>query len=531
MLKIYNLWRKIAPKGLHTNDEYLPYGVNDDFPLVWDETIQNSPSGTSCLSTLQDFLEGFGFSNTDLEKKIVNGKGETLFQIHQQTVKSFAEYEAFYWLIRYSATGEVTEWEVLPFESCRLGKPDSSGYIPKIHYNPFFGTLFYNRQDKKETIVYDVFNPSAARAQIQEQGDKFKGQVYYFGTTRATSPYYSHPEAHVAWWWMKIESAVAKFHQKNLDHGFLQRFMLLIYGDPNAPSTNPDYQDWNGGKPATVAEEFDDLVNQNFMGSENNANMWVNWVSNKEEKPEVIPMPNGANGDLFVTLDNQATKKITIAWKIPSILANIHEGVSLGGDGNTVRVAVKLMQQRVVKKQRILTDNYSKILRLMATPVTEDIVIVPYNPYPELEVIDDKIWNEMSRDERRKWIQDNTEIELLEEDLEQPSAPVPQVTNAIPIGFPEGVIREVKKALDYVDKMGLKCLSKGGKQVSEMILNNQSMGLRQMKRIHNYLKKNEQYSNGQYRDGCNVILYNAWGGKAMFNFLDNELKRVDSWLN
>ena len=145
--KIYNLWRQPAPKNSATVDKYLPYnsldGGFDNFPLTWDKAIQESPSASSCLSTISDFIEGFGFSDTNLEKIVVNGKGETFWQIHHKTVKSFAEFEGFYWLLRFNALSGVTEWEVLPFENCRLGVPDDKGYISKIYYNPFFGTEYY----------------------------------------------------------------------------------------------------------------------------------------------------------------------------------------------------------------------------------------------------------------------------------------------------------------------------------------------------------------------------------------------------
>lgn len=529
--KILNLWRKPASKGQLTNEKYLPYGYSDNFPLQWADTIQSSPSASSCLSTIQDFLEGFGFSNTDLEKKQVNAKGETLFQIHQKTVDSFSEFEGFYWLVKYNALGQITEWEVLPFENCRLGKPDDNGYIGHIFYNPFFGTTEYRMEDKKQTKVYNVFNPKAVKDQILEQKDKFKGQIFYYGTTTATSPYYPKPEAHVAWRWMKIESGISDYHEDNINNGFLQPLMLAMIGNPDAPSTNPEYT--SSDKPMTVAEEFDEVIAQNFMGAKRVGNLWVNWFASKEEVPQVIAMPSNNNGDLFVTLDNQATKKITIAWKVPAILANIHEGVSLGGDGNTLRVAVKLMQHRVVKKQRILTDNYKIILRNLVNPITEDIVIVPYNPYPELEVIDDKIWNEMSREERRKWIQDNTEIELDEatEIIEQPTVTENRFNNAIPIGFPENVRKQVKRTLDYIEKMGIRCSSKGGLEVAKQILDNKSMGLKQLKRIHSYLKKNVQYSDSEFSNGCAVIEYNVWGGKDMLNFLDSKLNDINAWLN
>ena len=530
--KFYSLFRQAAPRNSQTVDKYLPYtwaGAFDAFPLEWDEAISKSPSASSCLSTIQDFLEGFDFNDPDLGKKVVNAKGETLWQLHHQTVKSFAEFEGFYWLLRYNSLGNVTEWELLPFENCRLGVPDDKGYISKIYYNPFFGTSAYAGHDKKLTVCYDVFNPNAVKAQIADQKTKFKGQVLFIGTTTARSRFYPLPEAHSVVDWMKIEAGVADFHEERIDNGFLQDYILIMKGNPSDPSTNPDYANYNDDSPATVAQEFDEEMSKNFMGRGKHANMMVQWVNNSDEKPEIVTVPSSANSDLFVTLDNQAIKKITVGWSVPSILANINEGVSLGGDGNMVRVAVKLMQQRVIKKQRILTDAYSKILKLFVKPYLQYISIVPYNPYPELEIVDPAIWEALTTEEKRKWINDNTGIELIEGD--EPQTPAAKIINAVPISFSDKIVSNVKKALDFQDKMGLKCSGAGGREVSNAIIENRSMPMRQLKRIYSYLKKNEKYSSSPMNEGCNSVLYLAWGGKEMFDFLDSELKKIDNWLN
>lgn len=533
--KIYNLFRQPAPRNAATIDKYLPFGSNDAFPLEWAKTVSDSPSASSCLSTIKDFIEGFGFSDTNLEKLIVNSKEETLWQIHQKTVDDASQFYGFYWLLRYNALGIPTEWEVLPFQNCRLGIPDSNGYISKIHYNPFFGTSEYKGKNKDQTIVYDVYNPSVVKQQIADQKGKFKGQVFVGGNPTTLSPYYPINEAVSSTKWMKIESGVSDYHEDNLNNGFLQPFMLVMRGNPSEPSTNPDYNnpDKPNERPVTIGEEFDDVIANNFMGAKRVGNMFVQWVNNGEEAPTAVALPANNNGDLFVTLDNQATKKITVAWKVPGILANISEGVSLGGDGNAVRVAVKLMQQRVIKKQRVLTDNYQKILKNFITPYTNDITIVPYNPYPEMEILDDKIWQALTPEEQREWINDNTEIELSEisEPVEQPAQQMAKLVNAVPVAFNEKIKSTVKKALDYQDKMGLKCSGKAGREVSQMILDNKSMGLKQLKRIYGYLKKNEVNNNKPFNEGCNVVLYNAWGGKDMENFLEEELKRLNAWLN
>lgn len=537
---IYNLWRQPIRRENLTYEKYIPYfeakGYADDFPLQWHKAISESPSATACVSTIQDFLEGFGFSDTELEKKVVNSKGETLFQIHQKTCKDFGEFQGFYWHFMFDATGKVTEWDLLPFENCRLGKPDSHGYISKIVYNPYFGTSQFTTLKKEETCWYDVYNPKAVKAQILEQGEKYKGQVLFVGTTDALSRFYPLPEAHSVIEWMITECNIGKYHKSHVKNGYLKNFMLIMKGDPSAPSQNPEYREVPEKERMNVGQEFDEMIGTNFMGPEGQANMMVQWVANNDEKPEVLAFPSDSTGEQLLSTDQTATKKITVGWKVPSILANINEGVSLGGDGNMIRVAVKLMQQRVIKKQRILTDTYSVILKNFRVPYTADVAIVPYNPYPELEVIDQKIWDAMTVPERRKWIQDNTEIELFEDDpledpAEAPNPPTARLTNKIPTSIPESIRASIKKSLDYQEKMGLTCGGRGGKQLSEAIMNNENLGMKEMKRIYSYLNKNAQFENSSFMDGCGAIQYAAWGGKEMRDFLDKELQRLNAWLN
>ena len=180
----------------------------------------------------------------------------------------------------------------------------------------------------------------------------------------------------------------------------------------------------------------------------------------------------------------------------------------------------------------MLTDAYQMILRAWANPYVQDITIAPYNPYPELEILDDKIWAEMSPEDRAAWIEENTEI-VLSPDAVQPLPTVPQqkLTNAIPVPFPETIRNSIKKALDYQDKMGLPCTGPGSKQLSEEIVNNGNLGLKALKRLHNYLKARPQFENSPYSDGCEAIKYHAWGGKAMESFLESKLKEFDTWLN
>jgi hypothetical protein len=56
------------------------------------------------------------------------------------------------------------------------------------------------------------------------------------------------------------------------------------------------------------------------------------------------------------------------------------------------------------------------------------------------------------------------------------------------------------------------------------------MGVKQLKRIHGYLKKRPELANSTF-DNCDSVLYHQWGGKEMFDFLESKLKEIDGWLN
>ena len=51
----------------------------------------------------------------------------------------------------------------------------------------------------------------------------------------------------------------------------------------------------------------------------------------------------------------------------------------------------------------------------MVSPITEPISIVDYNPYPETNTVDPQTWAELTQAERRQWIKDHTEVDLIED--------------------------------------------------------------------------------------------------------------------
>jgi hypothetical protein len=501
--------------------KYLPYGPNNSFPNRLIELVDGSPTATSCLSTVCDFIVGEGFNEgDDLENMKVNSQGMTFSQYHTIQGNSLGHFWGVATLVKFSATGKITQFWPVPFSYCRLGQPDDSGVISKIHYNPYFGTGLYKPQD---TEVYDTWNPDQVVGQIA-RNPKFKGQIYWYGIRDRKDPMYPVPDYYSAHRWMNLEKNAAIYYDENLENGFLQSSILKMIGDPNDPSGLKT----DSGEDIPKGKAFSQEMDKNFSGAKRNAKIMAFWASNKEEFPEIVSFPTNANADLYRAQDEHAVKKITIATKVPGILANISEGVSLGGDGNMLRAATKVMQQRVKFYQDILIGYYAEILSRLIVPITEPISIVPYNAFPELENVDPQVWAVLTPEEQRKWVKDHTEIELIETAVapEETMEPVQnKVVNLAFSSYPKEARENAKRAKEYHEKMG-GCLKKAGLTVTDQIINGQNLGVKEIRRLSRNLSKNTVHKDKPYNEACEALEYDAWGGSAMMQWANEKVKEL-----
>lgn len=520
--KVYSfIQRTFAYTGqVDTSGKYIPYGPTDNLPNEINDLVEGSPTATSCLSTLTDFVAGEGFNlGEELEKKIINAQGLRFYNFHLLCADSIVHNWGVASIIKYNKGGKKIGVYDIPFGYCRLGEPDDNGVISKIKYNPYFGTPLYRQQD---TVTYDVYNPSQAviqAAKAKSKNEDWKGQIYWIGIKDRRNPFYPVPDYYSAKYWMRVEKNAGIYFDDNLENGFLNDTIMKMIGDPNDTSG----QKTEDGKDITKGELFDKVMTKDFSGAKNRHKILALWGNNKEEWPELAPFPTAGNPDLFRVQDEHATKKITIATKVPAILANISEGVSLGGDGNTIRAAVKLTQQRALRYQAILTDYYQEILRDF--DVTEPIVITPYHPFPELEVVDPQVWAEMTPEERRKWIQDHTEIELVTEEVQ--GQPVQARVTALHFNsYPEKARKNAQRAIDWQAKFEKTCAKKFIQDLSDQIIKGVPLGPREISRISNFLSKNIAFKDFPYDESCDSVAFDMLGGSEMMIWANEKVKEL-----
>jgi hypothetical protein len=527
LYKVYNyisnfVQREKAYSSQIDHGNYLPFGADDSFPTRLTKLVQGSPTATSCLSTWTDFITGEGFNEgEDLENLKVNSAGLTLFQFHTIQAGYMSKNWGVTTLVKYNRVGQITEFFDLPFQSCRLYKPDDNGLISKIVYNPYFGTNLYKHQDN---VIYDAYNPHAAPTQAAND-PKWKGQIYWFGIRDDKDPFYPIPDYYSAQHWMNVEKNAAIYFDDNLENGFLQDVIMKMIGNPNEGSGVKK----NATEEYTKGELFDREMTNNFSGAKNRHRILAMWGDNKDEHPSLEPFPTAGNPDLFRVQDEHAIKKITIATKVPGVLANIQDTNNFSGE--QIRPAVKLMQQRAVRPQGLLIKIYQDLLSNMVKPITEPISIVDYNPYPEDNSVDPQTWAVLTTEEQRQWVKDHTEIDLIEANVapETPE-PAPPVENKIINlhfdSYPTKSKENVKRALEWQDKMGTRCVGKAGEVISNAILDGKPLGPKEIRRLSRFLSKNALHSAKPWPESCEAVAYYAWGGPEMMDWANDKVKEL-----
>ncbi len=399
-------------------EDTILYGKDDALPLRIAQAVDESPSANSCVSTIAQFIKGAGFSNKELESIKIDENGTTLWQLHCALADSMALFWGFAVNHKYNDDGKITNAYQMSFESIRFTKPEgNSPYITEIKYNPYFGTSEFRKEFTKAYPICKIDRVAKDYSEYKKKyGEDFPGQVYYYGITSPLYRFYPVPRYWSAEEAILCDHKLQEFHNEELENGFFQSVLINAVGNPNEWSKNPRLQetytkdDGTKGKRSakTVGEEFNDQMSDSFSGSKKAGTAMVMWSLNSDTAIKIQPFPSGINGDRIISTQDSITKTITIAFQVPSILANISEGVSLGSGGSEIQKAIELMQSRTFEQRSILEDYYNNVLLPnLAIPTAMKAEIKNFSPISIPVTVDPLFWGVMTPEEKRAFIKEN----------------------------------------------------------------------------------------------------------------------------
>ena len=415
------LERQIATdQQVRFDTDTIRWGEEDDaLPMRILTAINNSPTTSSCLGKVADFMQGAAFTDPGLMLMPVDQDGTTLWDFHARLCDYMAKLEGFATRFTYDYNGDITNAYIIGPESCRFVRPviSHSRKISEIRYNPYWGTSQYNPEF---TDSYPVFsNPDERKEQINFAGTKYKGQVYFFGNPRPPYKFYPVPK-----YWSGADSIytdanISSFIKKWLDNGFFQSVLINMIGDPTQPSKNPKYYkrvtgedgtirtEWDGV--TTVGKEFEEMMSKSFSGHDKAGKAMVFWAMNKDAAASIQPFPSNTNFEVIDGLSNETIRKITIATEVQAVLANLpQQSSSLGSDGESMRMAIELMHARVKDPQNTLEQFYNTVLLPnMQTKTESRVKIKNHVPLSNQVQVPDKVWEWMNDEEKADFVRTN----------------------------------------------------------------------------------------------------------------------------
>lgn len=414
---------------IRADEDTIKWGLNDNQPLLQLSAVDQSPTATSCLGTVENFIRGAKFTDEGLMSMVVNKDGETLWDIHSKLSQYMSLLEGFSTHFTYDVGNKITNVYLIGTESCRFVNPlEGSKDITKIKYNPYFGTSEYQN---KYTCEYDIFNLDTIKEGLREKGNAYNGQVFFYGKTRPLYRFYPMAKYWSGKEWIYVDGQIQTFHKQNLDNGFFQSVWMQVVGNPNAPSNNPEYHKTVTGADGvkrkevtkTQGQEFDERVSSMFSGAKKAGTAFVSWVANKDEAIAVQAFPVNSNFDILSGTLTDAIRGITIATEVPAILANLpQQASSLGSDGNAIKAAIDLMQSRVTDRQQILKNFYNKVLIPNLKKGTKaEVDIVNFIPVTSQVTVEDKFWEIVPTADKVKFVNEHVPgLEITEEETPAP---------------------------------------------------------------------------------------------------------------
>ena len=95
--------------------------------------------------------------------------------------------------------------------------------------------------------------------------------------------------------------------------------------------------------------------------------------------------------------------------------------------------------------------------------------------------------------------------------------------------YPQSVKNNARRVLKYVEENGWgSCGTPVGKQRANQLANGESISVDTIKRMYSYLSRHEVdlETSTSYGEGCGLLMYDAWGGKAALGWSRNKLREL-----
>ena len=355
--------------GHTTLGDYIKFGVNDDFPVILEKMLRQSPVHSGILTKKAKMVVGNDiaykdeFLNTNKAKAELKaflnhcgGNNQGMYEVLTHAAFQYEHKGALALYVRWNKERtKIIEFKSVDPKGVRVAEPNDKGevthYIVRRTFG--YGANSVQHNEPRKIKAFNKFDKSGTEA------------LLYVANPYSGNPYYGVPNYISAFHYIASDFSFGKHIKNSAENGFTPKVLATFIG--RNMSAEQKREEYNKFKESFTGPEADNFV--------------VSWVKKDEDAPKFTPL-DIANLDKTVdVLSRLNDAKILTAHNVTSpTLFGVMVSGKLGGTGNELVTAYQIFRAtETLPNREILLDSVNRILatvgydKMELSVVEEDI--------------------------------------------------------------------------------------------------------------------------------------------------------------
>ena len=355
---LIDVWKRFTPwsksADVYAND------TDNAYPDRMDRLINNSVTAKSAAAIMAQYLVGKGYGVENDSIVINREKNLSLIDFATETADDLVKQRGVFIHVNWNALYKISDFSILPFEWCRIGKTDSNDYAGKIAV-----CREWLKPKKTDIQLIDVFNPrkKVIDAQVEKAGgwEHYKGQVMYINM----DPKLLYPLSRIDPVAEDCDSEAQASVYKNrlLRKGFFGNTLVVtrpLVGD-GLEAGSKAQQDAENER-----ERFQQAI-KDRLGAENTGGVLcleMDFAGEKLEDAILIKQIESRIDDkLFGYTETSVRENILVAFNnLPAGLVKTNEASLFGNSGEAIREMKRTYWENTTKERNLLTAIINQLL-------------------------------------------------------------------------------------------------------------------------------------------------------------------------
>ena len=322
-----------GPDFENDRGDIVYYGTDNKFPQLLIDLYHKSSVHSTAVNSKHQAVVGQGLTGLDEDiLEYANKEGESWNDIFNKVALDRVLYGGFALEIIWSNDRtKIAEVYHIDYSYVRAKKMDDRGNVPGYYIWRDFGKMKGLVPNKSDIPYLPRFSRVDRTA---------PSQLIYFKPYTSGLDYYPLPDYVGSLKTIELDTEVDNFHTNNLKNGLAPSLAITTFTDADVEER----------------EEIERMLRSAYSGTDNAGSLMYMDVANRDQMPEIVPIPqNGADG-YYTTVNEMVTQKILTGHRITSpMLVGIKTAGQLGG-------------------REELLDAYSHFLTTVIYPMQSDIL-------------------------------------------------------------------------------------------------------------------------------------------------------------